>query len=153
MNDGNNRQRQLEQTVSKIRQNDKEILDLLLQTPEITPTRNFDYVKSKELCPWPKAKELNDIDESQLSGPLVHLGREIAKVKRIKIINAKQVRKLLVDQSNATVINQSLCVHSWLNNLPPIIVIRCNDDPNYDYILVLGFTRQQEMDNLGWDEC
>ena len=153
MNDGNNRQRQLEQTVSKIRQNDKEILDILLQTPEITPTRNFDYVKSKELCPWPKAKELNDIDESQLSGPLVYVGREIAKVKRIKIINAKQVRKLLVDQSNATVINQSLCVHSWLNNLPPIIVIRCNDDPNYDYILVLGFTRQQEMDNLGWDEC
>ena len=49
-----------------------------------------DYVKSKELCPWPKAKELNDIDESQLSGPLVHLGREIAKVKRIKIINAKK---------------------------------------------------------------
>ena len=91
MNDGNNRQRQLEQTVSKIRQNDKEILDLLLQTPEITPTRNFDYVKSKELCPWPKAKELNDIDESQLSGPLVHLGREIAKVKRIKIINANQL--------------------------------------------------------------
>ena len=89
MNDGNNRQRQLEQTVSKIRQNDKEILDLLLQTPEITPTRNFDYVKSKELCPWPKAKELNDIDESQ---------RNDAK-------DPKEVRSMLTNNPKKTVKN------------------------------------------------
>jgi hypothetical protein len=139
--------------ISHITAFDKELMDRILQTPEIKSPRYFDLEESLKLCPWHKAKKLNDIIDSELSGPLTHEIRESAKIKRIKILDAKQVRDLLVDQANALVVNESLDVYKWMNDLPPIVVIRCDDDPNYDYILILGFTRYQEMDNLGWKEC
>ena len=139
--------------ISHITAFDKELMDRILQTPEIKSPRYFDLEESLKLCPWHKAKKLNDIIDSELSGPLTHEIRESAKIKRIKILDYKQVRALLVDQANTLVVNESLDVYKWMNDLPPIVVIRCDDDPNYDYILILGFTRYQEMDNLGWKEC
>ena len=147
------REQAIAEKVSAWNSFDKEVVDRILQAPDIKSSKYFDLEKSNELCPWHKAKELNDIIDSELSGDLAHEIREIAKLKRIKIIDEKQVRDLLVDQANALVVNESLDVYKWMNELPPIVVIRCEDDPNYDYILILGFTRYQEMDNLGWDEC
>ena len=139
--------------ISHITAFDKELMERILQTPEIKSPRYFDLEESLKLCPWHKAKKLNDIIDSELSGPLTHEIRESAKIKRIKILDAKQVRDLLVDQANALVVNESLDVYKRMNDLPHIVVIRCDDDQNYDYILILGFKRYQEMDNLGWKEC
>ena len=71
--------------ISHITAFDKELMDRILQTPEIKSPRYFDLEESLKLCPWHKAKKLNDIIDSELSGPLTYETRESAKIKRIKI--------------------------------------------------------------------
>ena len=55
------------------------------------------------------------------------------------------------DQKNAKIVGNSVEVNNWISKLPRIIVIE-SDDPNYDYELILGFTRHQEITRLLWEE-
>jgi len=137
--------------ISHLTNFDKKVMDRILQTPEIKSPRYFNFEECKELMPWKQAVIENDILEQWESGQLKFKGTQIAKKARIKVVTSRQVRAQKVDQKNARVVGNSLEVNNWISKLPRIIVIE-STDPNYDYELILGFTRFQEISRLQWEE-
>ena len=134
--------------VSRLQEEDIAVLDGILQSSLSIAQDRFNFDECEELCPWEVAVKKQQLTELVDSGRLKHEGREIAKTARIKVVEERQVRLQKVDQDNAVSVGLSLYVHGWLSELPPIIVIELKDDPHYDYELILGFTRYQEMTRL-----
>ena len=137
--------------VSRLQEEDGAVMDAILQTAIPTVSHHFDYDECEELCPWEDAVKKQQLTKLVEGGRIKHKGRKIAKTSRIKITLKRQVRMQKVDQDNAVVVGNSLDVHDWLSELPPIIVIELKDDPHYDYELILGFTRHQEITKLLWE--
>jgi cell division protein FtsL len=137
--------------VSRLQEEDIAVLDGILQSSLSIAQDRFNFDECEELCPWEVAVKKQQLTELVDSGRLKHEGREIAKTARIKVVAERQVRMQKVDQDNAVSVGLSLDVHSWLSELPPIIVRKLENDPHYDYELILGFTRYQEMTKLGWE--
>ena len=137
--------------VSELTDFDEKVLDTILQTRVIESPKHFDFEECKELMPWEQAVIENDIVEQWESGQLQFKGTQIAKTARIKVVASRQVRAQKVDQKNARVGGNSLEVNNWISKLSRIIVIE-STDPNYDYELLLGFTRFQEITRLLWEE-
>jgi hypothetical protein len=137
--------------VSRLQEEDVAVMDAILQTAIPTVSHYFDYDECEELCPWEVAVKKQQLTKLVEGGRIKHKGRTIAKTARIKVVVKRQVRMQKVDQDNAVSVGLSLDVHDWLSELPPIIVIKLENDPHYDYELILGFTRYQEMTKLGWE--
>ena len=138
--------------VSNLEKEDKMVLDMILQKGIPMP-RYFNYKESEELCPWKVAYKKQQLTKLVESGRIKYKERAIVKTARIKITTERQVRTQKVDQDNASIVGLSLEVHKWLSEKEPIIVIELEDDPNFDYELILGFTRHQEITRLCWPEC
>jgi hypothetical protein len=145
------REKAITKKVSHLTSFDKEVMDRILETPDIKSTRHFNFEECKELMPWKQAVIENDILKQWESGQLEFEGTQIAKTARIKVVTSRQVRAQKVDQQNARDVGNSLEVNNWISKLPRIIVIE-STDPNYDYELILGFTRFQEIGRLQWEE-
>ena len=143
----------LDEKVSKITNEDQYILDAILTnaSTKVKQPRKFDFDECLNLMPWEKSVIENDIEKQWKSGQLKFKGTVVAKTARIKIVSSRQPRAQKVAQKNAKIVGNSLEVNNWISKLPRIIVIE-SDDPNYDYELLLGFTRHQEITRLLWEE-